>query len=916
MRFLPRCRPAPEPRGVARAVAWLLLGVALPLGAALAHDDAPEVLREAARRGHWDATARAIVEAERLLDDGDAAGARRMLETARAIGGRDPRVAGLGARLALDEGRPREADSLASLALAARPGDRGALLSRARARAALGDVPGALADFDRLIDETSDHAEERVVERAHVAWKLEGAAPALAALERQTPQGQWTPARRSLAASLEQALGLTVRAREGGSEAAPVGVTAGRASPSSAEAVSDTLIRRGANWRWFASSAAPAGEWMSPGYADGGWSAGPAPLGYGETRIATQLPFGGNTTNRWVTAYLRIHFTRAAGSTPVLSAVLQTDYDDGFVAYLNGVEVARRGLTGPVSWGTFAANHESGFYETIALDNPALFQIGDNVLAVEIHQQAPNSSDLLWDAELLASSIGVARTRGPYLQNATPTAITVRWRTASPVVGRVSLGPAGEPYEVVFDESIASTEHEVRLTGLIPETPYAYSVHGTLEPPEPQSDARTFRTPPPAGAGRPVRIWAIGDSGMNNASAHAVRDAFLAWASPRHEDLWLLLGDNAYTAGTDAEYQAGLFDQYPLTLSRSPLWATRGNHDLVYAGIDNDYYDLFTLPMEGEAGGQPSGTEAWYSFDWGPVHFICLDSEGSSRAPDSPMLQWLRADLSATTQPWVLGFWHHPPYTKGSHDSDDPVDSGGRMRDMRENVLPILDSLGVDLVLSGHSHSYERSLLLDGHYGTSGTLAPSMKVDAGDGRPGGDGAYVKQAGTPSAHEGAVYAVNGSACQVSGGTLNHPAMIASLNLLGSMVIDVDGERLEARFLNANGVVLDSFAIVKPGVLSAPRPGDAAVSLQAARPSPFRDRTELGFTLARPGSATLAVYDVGGRRIRTLARGSHPAGTHRVSWDGRDDRGQAVAAGAYLVLLDAGGERRSRRVVRLP
>ena len=913
MRFL----PVLHPRGVARAIAWLVLGLLVPLGAALAHDDSPEVLREAARRGGWDATARAIVEAERLLDDGDAAGARRMLDAARAIGAADPRVAGLGARLALDEGRPREADSLASLALAGRPGDRGALLSRARARAALGDSPGALADFDRLIADASDHAEERVVERANIAWKLEGAAAALAALERQTPEGLWTPARRSLAASLERALGLPVRAREGLSEAATSGALSRPALPSQAQEVTDTLIARGSSWLWFAGPDAPAGEWMSAGYPDGGWSAGPAPLGYGETRIVTQLPYGGITTNRWVTAYLRAHFTRAAGASQVLSAVLKTDYDDGFVAYLNGVEIARRGLApGPVSWGTFAVNHESGAYETIALADPGLLQAGDNVLAVEVHQQAPNSSDLLWDTELLASTLGVARTRGPYLQNATPTAISVRWRTASAVVGRVSLGPAGGPYELQFDEAGEGTEHEVRLTGLSPETAYAYSVHGTLEPEEPVSDARTFRTPPPAGAGRPVRIWAIGDSGMNNASARAVRDAFLAWSGPRHEDLWLLLGDNAYTAGTDAEYQAGLFDQYPLTLSRSPLWSTRGNHDLVYAGIDNDYYDLFTLPIAGEAGGQPSGTEAWYSFDWGPIHFVCLDSEGSDRSPGGPMLLWLRADLAATTQPWVIGFWHHPPYTKGSHDSDDPVDSGGRMRDMRENVLPILDSLGVDLVLSGHSHSYERSYLLDGHYGTSGTLVPSMKVDAGDGRPGGDGEYVKQARTPSAHEGVVYAVNGSACQVSGGTLNHPAMIASLNVLGSMVIDVEGERLEARFLNANGVVLDSFAIVKPGVLSVPRPGDAAVALEAARPSPFSDHTEFGFTLARAASARLAVYDVGGRRVRTLVRGALAAGTHRVSWDGRDDRGAAVAPGAYLVLLDAGGERRSRRVVRLP
>jgi len=907
---------------------WLVVGLALACSVALAHDDSPRVLDSVASRGGWDATTRALAEAEWRRDAGDAAGARRALDAARALDATDPRVAGLAARFALDEGRHREADSLASLALAHASEAPGARLVRARARAALGDAPGALADFDRLIDAAGEHSEELVVERAQAAWTLAGPASALAALEARTPAGQWTPARRALAAELERALGRPVRARDDATPAAtadrtpsPLQATAATAdrapSPSAAQAANDTLLRRGATWRWFTGPTPPAGAWASPGYADGGWTAGPAPLGYGEARIATPLPYGGDVNNRWVTSYLRAHFTRPAGAAPALSLLLQADYDDGFVAYLNGVEVARRGLAaGPVTWGTFAANHESGAYETIAIADPGLLVTGDNVLAVELHQQAPNSSDLLWDAALLADTLAVARTRGPYLQNATPTAISVRWRTAGPVVGRVSFGPADGPYAQAVDESVAGTEHEVQLTGLSPETAYAYSAHGTLEPPEPVSESRTFRTPPPAGASRPVRLWAIGDSGQNSLGGDQVRDAYHAWAASRHEDLWLLLGDNAYNAGTDAEYQAGLFDQYPLTLSRSPLWSTRGNHDLVYAGVDNDYYDLFTLPVAGESGGLPSGTEAWYAFDWGPVHMVCLDSEGSSRAPDSPMLQWLRADLSATTQPWIIGFWHHPPHTKGSHNSDDPLDSGGRMRDMRENVLPILDSLGVDLVLCGHSHSYERSALLDGHYGLSGTLTAAMKLDAGDGRPDGDGAYEKSAGTPLAHGGAVYAVNGSACQVSGGTLNHPAMIASLNVLGSMVIDINGDRLDARFLDAAGAVRDSFAIEKPGTVSVPRDRPGAVALEAARPSPFSERTELAFTLARAGRATLAVYDVSGRRVRTLAQGERAAGTHRSSWDGRDERGARVAPGAYLVLLDAAGERRARRVVRLP
>ena len=59
---------------------------------------------------------------------------------------------------------------------------------------------------------------------------------------------------------------------------------------------------------------------------------------------------------------------------------------------------------------------------------------------------------------------------------------------------------------------------------------------------------------------------------------------------------------------------------------------------------------------------------------------------------------------------------------------------------MRANLLPIMEAGGVDLCLTGHSHSYERSFLLDGHYGVQTTLTETMKIDAGDGRPAGKGA--------------------------------------------------------------------------------------------------------------------------------------------------------------------------------
>ena len=113
-----------------------------------------------------------------------------------------------------------------------------------------------------------------------------------------------------------------------------------------------------------------------------------------------------------------------------------------------------------------------------------------------------------------------------------------------------------------------------------------------------------------------------------------------------------------------------------------------------------------------------------------------LESHGIDRSPAGAMMTWLEQDLAATAQDWIVAFWHHPPYSKGGHDSDVEVE----LLQMRENAVPILDDYGVDLTLTGHSHSYERSFLIDGHYGDSATFSGSMKIDGGDGAPSGDGA--------------------------------------------------------------------------------------------------------------------------------------------------------------------------------
>lgn len=402
--------------------------------------------------------------------------------------------------------------------------------------------------------------------------------------------------------------------------------------------------------------------------------------------------------------------------------------------------------------------------------------------------------------------------RGPYLQMQTDEGVTVRWRTDAATDSVVRYGASAANLSLSQTVSGSRTEHEVVLSGLGAGQQYWYSV-GNSEAPIAGNATYHFHTAPTRGIAADTRIWVLGDSGTANSNARAVRDAYKAWASSDPADLVLMLGDNAYNDGTDAEYQAAVFETYPEILRQLPLWSTLGNHDghtADSASQSGPYYDIFNLPANAEIGGLVSGTEAYYSFDYANIHFVTLDSYETDRSPGGAMMTWLLNDLAANTQPWVIAFWHHPPYTKGSHDSD----TEGRLIDMRENALPILENWGVDLVMSGHSHSYERSYLLDGHYGSSLTLDPVANVlDPGDGSDVGDGAYEKPDIVAAARAGSVYAVAGSSGKVSNASLDHPAMYVSLASLGSMIVDVSGNRMDVVFLDAAGTVRDEFSIQK-------------------------------------------------------------------------------------------------------
>ena len=419
--------------------------------------------------------------------------------------------------------------------------------------------------------------------------------------------------------------------------------------------------------------------------------------------------------------------------------------------------------------------------------------------------------------------------RGPYLQVATDTSMVVRWRTDAAVRSRVRYGATSGSLDNFVDDLSLKNEHEIKITGLKPKTKYYYSI-GTIKDTLQYGADNYFSTLPVPGKEGIYRIGVFGDCGYLSVNQAKVRDEFLKYLGPNDLNAWILLGDNAYNDGNDMEYQAKFFNPYKDNLLKKyPVFPAPGNHDYhdadftaAYAQNNHTtpYYKNFSMPVQGESGGVPSGNPAFYSFDIGNIHFISLDSYGKEESKYflfdtiGPQVQWLKKDLEANrNKGWVIAYWHHPPYSKGTHDSD----TDGIMSGIRENLLRILDRYEVDLVLTGHSHVYERSRLMKGHYGKSTTfdktkhnLSNSSGLYNGTGN---DAPYVKESG---GNKGAVYVVSGSSSYVGKSYYDfpHPAMYYSNDsAAGSAILEVQENRLDFKWICSDGIIRDQFSMMK-------------------------------------------------------------------------------------------------------
>lgn len=277
----------------------------------------------------------------------------------------------------------------------------------------------------------------------------------------------------------------------------------------------------------------------------------------------------------------------------------------------------------------------------------------------------------------------------PYLQNATTDAMTVMWQTTTSGTSVVHYGETAECNRSAIGDD--SEIHEVRIAGLEPATQYFYrveSVDGAGR--TVSSGVSTFSTAVEPGV--PFAFAIISDTQFN--PEVAVRLSRHAWA--QRPSFLLHPGDLVDTGVNDSHWTQHFFPGMKPLISRVPLFPVLGNHEQ----NAQNYFDYMSLP-------EP---EYYYEFRYGDAHFFMLDSNRNI-GPGSEQYEWLDAALAASTAKWKFACHHHPPYSSDENDYGDLWQTNKSERgDLRARQLAKLyEKHAVDIVWTGHIHSYERT---------------------------------------------------------------------------------------------------------------------------------------------------------------------------------------------------------------
>jgi acid phosphatase type 7 len=274
--------------------------------------------------------------------------------------------------------------------------------------------------------------------------------------------------------------------------------------------------------------------------------------------------------------------------------------------------------------------------------------------------------------------------RKPYLQSMTADSVIVAWQTATDERGIIKFGQSNAPGQSVT-ESKSRKDHNILLTGLKTGGKYFYRVwnsNGAV------SQVYSFTTAP-AAKNANFTFVAIGDSGSGSSEQKKIARLL----EQEQFDFWVHTGDLVYDAGASKDFQAKFFDPYAAILSERPIFPSPGNHDQYLFAVG--YKKAFYLPTN-----NPKKSELYYSFEWGDARFVSINTHITAGHVSKREIDWIRGELQSNTKRWLIVYFHIPLYSSGRHGSN---------KTLQNKLGQLFETSGVDLVLTGHDHHYERS---------------------------------------------------------------------------------------------------------------------------------------------------------------------------------------------------------------
>ncbi len=581
-----------------------------------------------------------------------------------------------------------------------------------------------------------------------------------------------------------------------------------------------TLVTTGSSWKYLANGSNQGTAWRATTINETGWLQGNAQLGYGDGDEATVVSYGSSSSSKYITTYFRKSFS-IVDASQFANYTLKVKRDDGVAVYVNGIEVYRNNL---------AANASSTTLATLASDDGASFQTttlplgtfitGSNTIAVEIHQNAGNSSDISFDLELIGNATAPVVTSQKHIhwgstQNPLE-GLTITWRntgTADKIKWGYTTAYEKGTFNGVSRAGYADKYFNYTFPIVTANTTIYYELYHSKH--SIWTGQKTYQTAPPLNA-TDFTFLAIGDSRSNLTVWQTIADL----AITKNPAFVVFNGDIVESGGNSTQWD-NWFDYGKKLTDKSLIFHAQGNHDVASATY---YQNIFELPKN-----NVPATELYYSVDYGDAIFICLNSETPS---DAAQYTWLKNTLAANvSKKWKIVSFHKPFYTVGPH--------AGEMNSYWNTWFKAFDDYGVDLILTGHDHLYERFKPINRNVSTTNAVA-TYGSGPTEGRCqvvcGGAGAPLYDAGTSSLLQ----------------TFKKDYHFVKF--------DVTGTSLCGTVYDDTNVVIDNFCINKAtGKLATDTKKDIFYPIKIY-PNPVRDVVKVNYNSPNIGKAIITIYNL--------------------------------------------------------